>query len=341
MRARKLKLRSWSLTFLVLFLVTNFLPLSKPAQAKTIDPLTRRGHQLKITLTRGPQSKTICSNTKMDFGFLITDEDLWVPVPAAQITLTDQSSGATFSGSSSASGTASISLNFVEQGTAKIKVTVSKDGYLPDSKDFTYDVIPCKWLLHFSWIEEYSIMEGSTDPKAGAAFAWEGIITLKNGQANSGTAEITSQTKEGAYRFFLRNQWIKPIDITLEPAVSGQYTLLASGTLQGDWLNLHLETLPLIIPNQVKLKLTDVSGQYQINYLPPVPVLDNKGQCLEVNKLQDFQLPASGGSGIYVTKACFLGVPDHADLTIFILPMDENATYLPARPFAFSLGDQK
>jgi len=340
MRAKLYNLKLWSLISLILVLLITLAPGNQPARAAPEAPIIRRGPQLEITLSRGPQTTTICRNSQADFVFLVSDEDLWIPVPAAHLTLTDLSTGASFQGSTSANGTAGINLSFVESGTAKLKITARKDGYLPDSKEYTYNVIECQWKLRVNWIEEYTLMEGAP-PKVGAAFGWEGLITPQTGQAGDPLKQLTSQTVKGSYSFFIRNTWIKPIKITMEPSVGGDYTLLASGSSDGTWVNLHLETMPVIIPDEVKVKLTDLGpNELTINYMPLVPLLPNKGQCLEASHLGDIQLPVMGGVAIFVAKPCFMAVSFKADVTITLTPVEAGGAFLPAQVIFASLGGQ-
>ena len=141
------------------------------------------------------------------------------------------------------------------------------------------------------------------------------------------------QGGSGSYQFYVADQIQAPVHVSINPPVSGEYTLEVHGHSDGNTVQLEFRTTPLNYPKMVTMKVTDYSNRnIQVNYMPPAPTSDGNGLFLELNKLSTVTFPASGGViNLSSGMSCYFYTPDRTkySLSIMLYMLQGDSASLP------------
>jgi len=338
--------RSESLNLLSVILLLALLLAqgagTSPARAANWLPLVPRPGQLKIATSRAPAKKTVCRNTNLDLGFLVSDDALKTPEEGVDVTLTNETDGYSITGKTSAIGSVDFPIYLLNTGAIEFQVTAKKADRTPDAMKFSYNVIHCKWIVRVYFTESYTLADNA-DIMVTAESDWKGVLTAEPGEGDA-PAKVSSGMWTGDYTYDGLVDELGPLMIVLNPPVSGQFEREVSGTLENNILKLHFTTYPFKSPGEVSVDLLDKLNHYKFLYHPKVPISDKGGMCLEQSNATDVTLSADGGMKSFPGgESCFFAVNKLAFrfMGISVEPVKGGGTYLPGTAYQFSSGGQQ
>jgi hypothetical protein len=315
-------------------LLAPFL-LSATVFAKTNNENVREDGILAIFPAQVPRGFHAClGSTQLGFFIRNVSPGVEVPLPVveAQVTVTDDQ-GMTKFLLTDAAGHARFSWPLDHEGMVSFNVTAKKQYYLPaQAYTIKVNVISCQWALRIDFNEEYALIQDST-VLVGATTTWRG--SLKAGQATGEdlVSDVSLEGGGGTYHFYAADSIQAPFHFSMDPTVSGDYSIKVKGHSDGRTVELELQTDPVTYPKTVPLKVTDYSNRnIKVNVKAPVATSGGNGLFLELNHLNTVTFPASGGT-IQVDSgmSCYFFSPTRTkySLTITLYPMIGENVSIP------------
>ena len=306
--------------------ILAFILAGFPPAANAAPPGQKIWEDGVLGLTPGalPSYRQVCMGSSIPLTFLVKNVspglEFPLPVVEAMVTVTDNQ-GKIRSLTTSGAGVARFNWPTSKEGSINFTVEAKKEYYSPATPlKLQIEVKPCQWELKVSFHEEYSIV---SDFKlvVGATTNWSGTLSSKLRGGEDAISDIELKGGSGAFQFYASDQIAAPFHFSLDPQVSGEYSLKLKGTSDGRNVQLNVGTDPVEYPKIVTFKVTDYSNRgITINYQPPAPTSDGNGLFLELNKLNDLTFPVSGGiitldSGM----SCYFYTPDRTKYGLSIM----------------------
>ena len=306
---------------LLLFILAGFPPgtdAAPPGQKYREDGV------LGIAPAALPPYRQVCMGSTIPLTFRVTNVspslEVALPVVEAMVTIRDDQ-GQIRAHVTNGAGVASFYWPTTREGTLNFTVEAEKEYYLPAQPvNIQIEVTPCQWVLKVSFHEEYSVVS-DFGLVVGATTEWSGSLTSKQGSGEDAVREIELAGGSGEYQFYVSDQMTAPIHFSLDPAVSGPYSLKGEGTSDGREIHLNVGADPVGYNQLVTMKVTDYSNQnITINYQPPVPTSDGNGLFLELNGLNDLTFPVTGGIINRDTgNSCYFYLPERTQYDLRIM----------------------
>jgi hypothetical protein len=271
-----------------------------------------------------PSYRQVCTGSTIPLTFQVKNVspglEIPLPVVEAMVTVTDDQ-GVIRAHVTNGAGSVSFYWPATKEGTLTFTVEAAKEYYLPASPlKIQIEVTPCRWALKVSFHEEYSVVS-DFGLVVGATTQWSGGLTSKMGTGENPVREIELAGGSGQFQFYTSDQIAAPFHFSLDPQVSGEYSLKGKGTSDGREIRLNIGTDPVEYPKVITWKITDYSNQgITIKYQPPVTTSDGNGLFLELNKLNDLTFPVSGGIvNLDSGMSCYFFTPDRTKYNLSIM----------------------
>jgi hypothetical protein len=300
------------------------------------DPIREDGI-LGLAVLQSPRSGKVCAGASFPIGLRISNVspgvEVPIPVAEAQVSVEDDQ-GLVREELTNGAGFIRFNWPANKDGQLRLTVTAKKQFYQPAAPvKLTVQVEPCQFGLRVSFHEEYSIVSEWVFV-VGDRVDWRGTLRAKPGQGEDAASDIELAGGSGSYEFYCSDKIQAPLHWSIDPPVSGTWDMRVTGTLSQGTLRLEIGAAGETHPPVALFKLTDTTGQYQINYKPPAPMSNGNGLFLELNHLNQVSFPASGGvvnldSGM--SNFLYTDTRTIYSLSIMLFPLKDLGASVPGK----------